>query len=111
MSTRQPMSPEEFDRNCRLLIRGCPTLSETSGYRGVVRNSLVGGHAESKHLLGMARDFESGHEEELLKGERLARILGFWHDVHDSGSGLHLHVQGLEPGPVPDWWMLKYGKG
>jgi len=111
---RNPMSPEEFDRACRTLVRGCPWLSETSGYRSKGRNEAVGGSPHSKHLLGMARDFAAPSMNGLGQADKFARTLGLWTYIHDVGSGSHLHVQGLAPnskekGDVPDWWMKKYG--
>ena len=110
MDDRQPMTPEEFDRACRELTTLQPNLSETSGKRSVVRNAEVGGNPASKHIYGMARDFVAGHEEELVQAAIVAQVLGLWYVVHDAGSGDHLHVQGLAPGPIPDWWLGKYAK-
>ena len=101
--TRQPMTPEEFDRACRELTRRCPWLSETSGYRSPERNERVGGSDQSKHLLGMGRDF-GGSAEGIRQAARVAVELGLWILIEDD----HLHVQGLPPGDVPEWWMLKY---
>ncbi len=108
MAERQPMSPVEFDEACRKLCTLCPNLSESSGKRSVVHNNIVGGHPNSKHLLGMARDFSAGNEEELIEASLLAEVLGLWYVVHTKNSGIHLHVQGLPTGPIPQWWELKY---
>lgn len=109
MKLRQPFTPAEFDAACRDLIRQCPFLSETSGYRSLARNASVGGNPQSKHCLGMARDFAAPSQAGLDQGMAAARELGFWTEVHDVGSGDHLHVQGLPPGEVPQWWQDKYG--
>ncbi len=103
------MTPAEFDAACRLLIRECPWLSETSGRRSAERNEAVGGHAESKHLLGMARDFVSPSQNGLNQAAIKAQELGLWFKVHDAGSGDHLHIQGLPKGQVHPWWLAKYG--
>ncbi len=108
MSNRHPLSPAEFDAACRLLIAECPWLSETSGKRSVERNESVGGHPDSKHVLGMARDFVSD-QRGMEAAQRAANRLGLWTLLHDVGSGSHLHTQGLATGPVPNWWMHKYG--
>ena len=105
---RYPMTPEEFDRACRTLVRGCPWLSETSGYRSKGRNEAVGGNPESKHLCGMARDFAAPSMAGLEQGQAFALTLGLWALVHDKDSGFHLHVQGLPPGPIEQWWLDKY---
>lgn len=110
MDQRQPMTPEEFDRACRELTTLQPNLSETSGKRSTVRNAQVGGNPYSKHLHGMARDYVAGHTEELNQAAIVAQVLGLWYLVHDTGSGDHLHVQGLPPGEVPEWWTQKYVK-
>jgi hypothetical protein len=106
--TRQPMTPGEFDAKCRELIRWCPWLSETSGRRSKGRNDAVNGDPDSKHLIGMARDFAAPSKAGLEQASLQARELEFWHTVHDVGSGKHLHVQGLAPGPVPEWWTDKF---
>ena len=105
---RQPLSPAEFDAVCRELLRQCPWLSETSGQRSLERNTRIGAHPESKHLIGMARDFGAESQEGLDQGAAAARELGLWTVVHDIGRGNHIHTQGLAPGPVPEWWRLKY---
>ena len=111
MKKRDPFSPSEFDAACRELWRQCPWLSETSGYRGPDHNEAVGGSVESKHLIGMARDFTAKTSEGLKQGKAIADNLKLWSVIHDVGSGEHLHVQGLKPGTIPEWWSRKYGKG
>ena len=106
---RKPMTPAEFDAACRELWSVCPYLSETSGRRTKERNAAAGGKPGSKHVLGMARDFSAPNRTLLSEAMSAARRLGFWVEVHDVGSGLHLHVQALPPGPVPKDWMEKYG--
>jgi len=101
------MSPEEFDAACRAIWRRVPELSETSGRRSVSRNKNVNGSPNSKHVLGMAQDF-AGPPDALKHGASVARILGLWYQLHDVGSGNHLHVQGLPPGAVPDEWREQY---
>jgi len=104
---RHPMTPVEFDAACRALVRRVPGLSCTSGHRSVARNRMVSGSPLSKHLIDMARDFVGGPDD-LAKGKAQCEILGLWYDVHNVGSGNHLHVQGLAPGEVPAWWSEKY---
>lgn len=102
------MTPAEFDAKCRELWKRCPYLSETSGRRTKERNAAAGGKPGSKHVLGMAQDFAAPSLAQLDAAMRVARELGFWVDVHDVGSGKHLHVQGLPPGDVPAWWRDLY---
>lgn len=104
---RKPMSPAEFDAACRQLRRLCPFLSETSGARTKSRNAVVGGKPDSKHVLGMAQDFGADGGD-FRDSMLVARKLGFWVEVHNVGSGNHLHVQGLPPGDVPDWWVREF---
>lgn len=106
---RRPMTPAEFDAACRELRRRCPFLSETSGARTAARNAAAGGRPDSKHVLGMARDFGADgsaqeRHERLVEASRVALELGLWCLVHDVGKGDHLHAQGLPVGPVPVEW-------
>ncbi len=55
----------------------------------------------------MARDFV-GSQEEMKNGAAVAEILGLWHQIHDVGSGNHLHVQGLPPGEIDEAWRIRY---
>lgn len=104
------MSPEEFDAACRALWRRVPGLSETSGRRSEERNKKVGGNPLSKHRIGMARDFV-GSPSDMTHGAAVARILGLWFEVHDVGSGNHIHVQGLPPGEIDPEWRRLYLDG
>ncbi len=108
---RQPFSPAEFDAVCRELERRCPWVWQTSGYRGPDHNADVGGHVMSKHLLGMAKDYGAKDQRGLDQAAEVSRKLFLWVTVHDVGSGNHLHVQGLEPGAPPSWWLSKYKGG
>lgn len=103
------MTPSEFDAHCRLLESAHPNLRQTSRYRGVHDNERVGGAPGSKHLIGMATDYGAATMGELYEAQETANRLGFWTIVHDKGSGSHLHVQGLAPGPLPEWWRAKFG--
>lgn len=107
--TRHPMTPSEFDAAVRELRKRCPYLSETSGARTEARNASAGGKVASKHVLGMARDLVPDGMD-FRDCAQVAHALGFWVEVHDVGSGRHLHVQGLPPGDVPGWWVEKYGR-
>lgn len=71
------------------------TCSETSGYRTPRRNAAVGGHPESVHQLGLARDlapdFDTpGKYDEIVKD---AHRLGLWARAESD----HVHVQGIPP--------------
>ena len=107
MADRHTLTPAEFDAACRELQRRCPYLSETSGTRSKARNAAVGGHPESKHRYGIGKDF-AADDGDYSEAQDEARGLGLWFVVHDKGSGNHLHVQGSAPGPLPEWWLLKY---
>lgn len=108
---RKPMSPAEFDAKVRSLWRKCDFLSETSGRRSPIRNAAVGGKPGSKHVLGMAQDFGAPTRKLLDHAMKVAvEEFGFWVEVHDVGSGMHLHVQGLPPGDVPQEWVDLHGE-
>lgn len=104
------MTPAEFDAACREIELYFPSLSATSGKRSADRNAEVGGSPHSKHVLGMARDYVAETLGELYNAEEFAESIGLWAHVHDVGSGDHLHLQGLEPGDPPEWWLAKYGE-
>ena len=105
---KQPMSPAEFDYACREFESIMGNVSQTSGIRSDKRNESVGGHRDSKHIIGMARDYVSD-DGEYESAEVVAGMLGLWFVSHDVDSGNHIHIQGLEPGPIPQWWLDKYG--
>ena len=101
---RQPMTPTEFDAACREFIKHVPQASQTSGYRTVARNLEMGGHPESKHLIGMAGDFVIPYKD-IGPSAAVAVCLGFWIDR----SPWRCSPQGLPVGPLPDWWVAKFG--
>jgi len=103
------MTPDEFDAAVRTLRRRCPALSVTSAGRSVERNARVGGSPDSKHLIDMAVDLVGPHEA-MRQGAAIARILGLWWDIHGDRPNTHLHVQGLPPGAVPEWWTSKFDR-
>lgn len=111
MIPRVPLSPTEFDARVREIADRVRGLSQTSGGRNEERNRQVGGSPESKHLTkyagGMAVDF-AGSTAEMAAGAELAHELGLWFVIHDKGSGNHLHLQGLPPGQVAEWWQRRY---
>lgn len=106
---RKPMSPAQFDAKVRELIRRCPFLSETSGRRTPARNAAAGGKPNSKHVIGMAQDFAAANQKQLDGAMKIAREMGFWVELHDVGSGKHLHVQGLPTGDIPGEWFAAHG--
>jgi hypothetical protein len=75
-------------------------LSISSGYRSPARNRAAGGAPNSSHMRGSpsnpgAHDFVPPSEE----AKRAAYALGAkWADIHDYGSGLHLHVSWFAAG-------------
>lgn len=110
MPDRTPMSPTEFDAaKRRFEQRFAGRIHQTSGTRSINGNADTRGHAMSKHLYGMAVDFDlsapSMDERNLMV--RFAKRLGFWTKNYPWG----IHLQGLPTGPIPHWWWLKYGEG
>lgn len=101
---REPMTPAEFDAECRAFETANPELSLTSGKRSRERNRQVGGSDASKHLLGMARDYSAPSLEIRDQAIEDAVRRGFWLKPYAWG----LHVQGLPQGEVPHWWRDKY---
>ena len=102
--SKQPMSPAEFDAACREMESTYPEISLTSGRRSEERNAEVDGNPASKHLIGMARDYASTVEDGPAYG--FLDKVGLWWKPYDWG----IHVQGLPPGDVPEWWEEKYGR-
>jgi len=110
---KHPMTPSEFDAKKREFEADFKAgLEFTSGLRSPEHNAEVGGSPRSKHLLGMAADYKlrgasiQDKDEDLRELMAAAEELGFWWKVYDWPG---IHLQGLPPGEVPEWWMEKYG--
>ena len=99
------MTPAEADAAWREFERRNPDAHLTSGRRTPERNRDEGGHPESKHLIGMARDYGIEDANDIRSALESAAELGFWTKPYDWG----IHTQGLAPGPLPEWWVEKYG--
>ena len=110
MNERTPFAPAEFDAACREIERRHPACWSTSGYRGIVHNVAVGGHARSKHAIRpcMARDYNASTEAGRIALASTARELGLWYENKSHGTALIVHVQGLAPGPIPEHWRKRY---
>lgn len=110
---RKPMSPAQFDAACRVVEAENPSCWQSSGYRNPVYNMCVpGAQTNSKHAMlpVMARDYCALSEAELQAIASSARRQELWVIVHDSGTGRHVHLQGLPTGPTAlDWWR-KHGE-
>ena len=105
------MSPAEYDARRRAFKRECMFLSETSGWRSIERNEAVGGKPGSKHVYGMGNDYSAPTQVLLERAKKIAvEKYGFWVEVHNVGSGMHLHIQGLAPGDPPKEWIDLYGE-
>lgn len=112
MPDRTPMSPAEFDTAIRRFAqRFAGRVHQTSGTRSIRGNITARGHTMSKHLYGMAADFDlNAPDVDILERNtmvRFAKRLGFWTKNYSWG----IHLQGLPTGPIPHWWWLKYGEG
>ncbi len=110
MPDRTPMSPAEFDAaKRRFEQRFAGAVHQTSGTRSIQGNIKARGHAMSKHLYGMAADFDLNPIDLRERNTmlRFAKRLGFWTKNYPWG----VHLQGLPTGPIPHWWWLKYGEG
>ena len=113
MSEKTPFSPAEFDLACRELEQRHPACWATSGYRGMVHNLDVGGHPGSKHTVRpcMARDYTATTGAERLALAQTAGELGLWYESRPHGTGAHVHIQGLPPGPIPHHFKKRYQEG
>jgi hypothetical protein len=104
---RRELSPREFAERCERFEELHPEASQTSGKRSTHRNKTRGGKDDSKHLIGMARDYAwdippTVQQQTQYMNE--AKLLGLWADYHAG----HLHVQGLPPGEPSDHWKERY---
>ncbi len=109
---RTPMSPAQYDAACRVVESENPGCWVTSGYRNPEHNAaLPGSQTASKHAMlpCMARDFNAETEEERLQIAATARRQRMWVQVHNSGTGRHVHTQGLPVGPPTLEWMQRWG--
>lgn len=78
--------------NATLLMAQFPTLRLTSAWRSPAQNRRAHGVKNSGHLLGWCTDFVATPLE-MSRAAARAREMGAYQVlVHDSGSGLHLHV-------------------
>ena len=105
MAIREPMTPAEADAAWRRFEGRNPDAHLTSGRRTPERNREAGGSDDSKHLIGMARDYGLPSVERRDEALADATRLGFWCKPYEWG----IHTQALPPGPVPTWWTAKYG--
>jgi hypothetical protein len=73
---------------------GC---SETSGFRTRFRNTQVGGHPQSAHLLGLGKDLVLDVNTPKARGALVldAKRMGLYAADEDS----HVHVQAIPPLP------------
>ena len=108
MIVKEPMTPAEFDaakREFEASFHGF--LHQTSGTRSVIGNAEAESTHASKHLFGMAADYrlEEGAPFVLESLTTRAMELGFWFKLYGWG----IHIQGLPPGTIAEWWSAKYG--
>jgi hypothetical protein len=106
---RKLLSRPEFYQESKVLSEAFPGLRFSGGPRTAERNAEVRGNPKSKHLdhIDMAHDYVGTPEEmEAAKKWWQKRMKGKGTAiVHDKGSGLHLHIQGLPIGdPGEDWF-------
>ncbi len=108
---RKPLRAFEFRQRVERFRELYPGSRIESTHRTQRHNLDVGGLPNSKHVLSplepIAVDLSWPHEETIeergsiaLGMEHDAKVLGLWATFHDG----HMHLQGLQPGPVPvDW--------
>lgn len=105
------MSPAEFRAKVTRL-RQLHGGSISSSHRGHLSNQAAGGKSDSRHLLSplepIACDISwpaglpSGQSNQAVID---AKVLGLYAIYHDTGSGDHLHLQGVRPGfELPEGW-------
>jgi len=119
---RVPMGPQEFYGSCSELERKLDEAGiaweRTSGIRTEEGNAQAGATPQSKHRCdpSIARDYELRIGGLVLgrgsAGPEMAvawvRELGPWATYHDTGSGPHLHTQGLPVGPIHPQWLADH---
>jgi len=116
---RLPLSPADYLEAKAImmdkLLRGGYDVRAVGGYRSPAYNAKVGGLPGSKHCVfpGMADDLGVEFDGEIPEVggtiaqslESVARAAGLWAVYHDTGSGPHLHHQGLPVGPINGQWL------
>ena len=101
---RPLMTKTQFKEATNKIGTAFPGLRLTSTFRTEAKNVRVKGHRLSKHQNEMASDFV-GSPEDMQAGLARAHELGLSAKVHDAGSGMHLHTQGMTPGRVTQEWL------
>jgi len=111
---RRELSPGEYKKAVDSLVKKWrseglgPRI--TSGFR---EKPAKGEKAASKHKVqaGIASDFVfnkklTGAFKDKIYKDVLAA--GLWRNIHDAGTGTHLHTQGIPPGPISNKWLKKH---
>lgn len=111
------MSPAEFRARVARFMQVHEGGEITSSHRGHLSNQTAGGKSDSRHLISplepIACDISWGCEVPSGASNQMvidAKVLGLYAIYHDTGSGEHLHLQGVRPGfELPEGWLLGMG--
>ena len=66
----------------------------TSAWRSPIRNKVVGGHSESKHMIGLAWDFRPHPNQNHTQLQNIFTSRGLSVRVLPESNHLHVQVQG-----------------
>lgn len=115
---RVPLTPEEFSHSCNslaLILQAAGiNTAITSMMRNEEVNQLSGATPQSKHRCRpmIATDYSMSVNGHVMESEinikmalGYAHDLGLWATYHDTGSGPHLHTQGLPVGQINAQWL------
>ena len=111
---RVAMTPWDFNEAVAMMVQCAQSnlvLTPTSTIRGWQANMEAKGDRKSKHCVDpcMALDYrvDNGDADDIEDLVNVARSegVGLWAIYHDTGSGPHLHIQGLPPGPIHPQWL------